>query len=146
MNYDKLSRSIRQYYKKGIIRKPDVSQRLVYQFVHPVWNCWAASQKRRTRVVMTGDNWKKPLTAVLAPALTMHCIDCLLHCALLPNFNILMCNLIAYGNLLSHCIRYVMFYISNIVETILILIVQYFIFTNVNSICLYTFSLIMNSH
>ncbi|XP_029995209.1 SAM pointed domain-containing Ets transcription factor-like isoform X1 [Sphaeramia orbicularis] len=37
MNYDKLSRSIRQYYKKGIIRKPDVSGRLVYQFVHPVW-------------------------------------------------------------------------------------------------------------
>ncbi|XP_030623648.1 SAM pointed domain-containing Ets transcription factor-like [Chanos chanos] len=36
MNYDKLSRSIRQYYKKGIIRKPEVSQRLVYQFVHPV--------------------------------------------------------------------------------------------------------------
>ncbi|KAE8623380.1 hypothetical protein XENTR_v10005588 [Xenopus tropicalis] len=36
MNYDKLSRSIRQYYKKGIIRKPDVSQRLVYQFVHPL--------------------------------------------------------------------------------------------------------------
>ncbi|KAK1801950.1 hypothetical protein P4O66_022585 [Electrophorus voltai] len=36
MNYDKLSRSIRQYYKKGIIKKPDVSQRLVYQFVHPV--------------------------------------------------------------------------------------------------------------
>ncbi|CAL9704578.1 unnamed protein product [Knipowitschia caucasica] len=36
MNYDKLSRSIRQYYKKGIIRKPDVSQRLVYQFVRPV--------------------------------------------------------------------------------------------------------------
>ncbi|KAM9410288.1 SAM pointed domain-containing Ets transcription factor [Pholidichthys leucotaenia] len=36
MNYDKLSRSIRQYYKKGIIRKPDVSQRLVYQFVNPV--------------------------------------------------------------------------------------------------------------
>ncbi|KAL2090987.1 hypothetical protein ACEWY4_013250 [Coilia grayii] len=36
MNYDKLSRSIRQYYKKGIIRKPDMSQRLVYQFVHPV--------------------------------------------------------------------------------------------------------------
>ena len=24
MNYDKLSRSIRQYYKKGIIRKPDM--------------------------------------------------------------------------------------------------------------------------
>ncbi|XP_035513336.1 SAM pointed domain-containing Ets transcription factor-like [Morone saxatilis] len=36
MNYDKLSRSIRQYYKKGIIRKPDVSRRLVYQFVNPV--------------------------------------------------------------------------------------------------------------
>ncbi|KAF0035763.1 hypothetical protein F2P81_011075 [Scophthalmus maximus] len=35
MNYDKLSRSIRQYYKKGIIRKPDVSRRLVYQFVKP---------------------------------------------------------------------------------------------------------------
>lgn len=45
MNYDKLSRSIRQYYKKGIIRKPDVSQRLVYQFVHPVWDC---SGGRRT--------------------------------------------------------------------------------------------------
>ncbi|KAM8795908.1 SAM pointed domain-containing Ets transcription factor [Eudromia elegans] len=36
MNYDKLSRSIRQYYKKGIIRKPDISQRLVYQFVQPL--------------------------------------------------------------------------------------------------------------
>ncbi|KAG9352813.1 hypothetical protein JZ751_017389 [Albula glossodonta] len=36
MNYDKLSRSIRQYYKKGIIRKPAISQRLVYQFVHPI--------------------------------------------------------------------------------------------------------------
>ncbi|KAM9785970.1 SAM pointed domain-containing Ets transcription factor-like [Neosynchiropus ocellatus] len=36
MNYDKLSRSIRQYYKKGIIRKPEVSRRLVYQFVKPV--------------------------------------------------------------------------------------------------------------
>ncbi|XP_061827756.1 SAM pointed domain-containing Ets transcription factor-like isoform X1 [Nerophis lumbriciformis] len=36
MNYDKLSRSIRQYYKKGIIRKPEVSRRLVYQFVNPV--------------------------------------------------------------------------------------------------------------
>ncbi|CAG5094287.1 Oidioi.mRNA.OKI2018_I69.XSR.g13423.t1.cds [Oikopleura dioica] len=32
MNYDKLSRSIRQYYKKGIIQKPQVSSRLVYQF------------------------------------------------------------------------------------------------------------------
>ncbi|XP_061420715.1 SAM pointed domain-containing Ets transcription factor-like isoform X2 [Lethenteron reissneri] len=36
MNYDKLSRSIRQYYKKGIIRKTEISQRLVYQFVKPV--------------------------------------------------------------------------------------------------------------
>lgn len=32
MNYDKLSRSIRQYYKKGIIRKTEQSKRLVYQF------------------------------------------------------------------------------------------------------------------
>jgi len=35
MNYDKLSRSIRQYYRKGIMRKTERSQRLVYQFVHP---------------------------------------------------------------------------------------------------------------
>lgn len=32
MNYDKLSRSIRQYYKKGIIKKTGQSKRLVYQF------------------------------------------------------------------------------------------------------------------
>lgn len=32
MNYDKLSRSIRQYYKKGIIKKTTNSKRLVYQF------------------------------------------------------------------------------------------------------------------
>lgn len=32
MNYDKLSRSIRQYYKKGIIKKPEITKRLVYQF------------------------------------------------------------------------------------------------------------------
>jgi len=32
MNYDKLSRSIRQYYRKGIIRKTDSCRRLVYQF------------------------------------------------------------------------------------------------------------------
>jgi len=32
MNYDKLSRSIRQYYKKGIIKKTVNSKRLVYQF------------------------------------------------------------------------------------------------------------------
>ncbi|XP_072047581.1 uncharacterized protein [Amphiura filiformis] len=35
MNYDKMSRSIRQYYKKGIMKKTEVSQRLVYQFVKP---------------------------------------------------------------------------------------------------------------
>ena len=29
MNYDKLSRSLRQYYKKGIIQKPEKKQRLV---------------------------------------------------------------------------------------------------------------------
>ena len=33
MNYDKLSRSLRQYYKKGIMKKTERSQRLVYQFV-----------------------------------------------------------------------------------------------------------------
>jgi hypothetical protein len=33
MNYDKLSRSIRQYYKHGIIKKPsNKSRRLVFQF------------------------------------------------------------------------------------------------------------------
>jgi len=35
MNYDKLSRSLRQYYKKGIMKKTEQSQRLVYQFCHP---------------------------------------------------------------------------------------------------------------
>ncbi|XP_022913366.2 DNA-binding protein D-ETS-4 isoform X1 [Onthophagus taurus] len=35
MNYDKLSRSIRQYYKKGIMKKTQRSQRLVYQFCQP---------------------------------------------------------------------------------------------------------------
>ncbi|KAL3842296.1 hypothetical protein ACJMK2_020326 [Sinanodonta woodiana] len=35
MNYDKLSRSIRQYYKKGIIKKTEQSKRLVYQFCTP---------------------------------------------------------------------------------------------------------------
>ncbi|KAJ9579030.1 hypothetical protein L9F63_024865, partial [Diploptera punctata] len=35
MNYDKLSRSIRQYYKKGIMKKTERSQRLVYQFCLP---------------------------------------------------------------------------------------------------------------
>lgn len=35
MNYDKLSRSIRQYYRKGIMRKTERSQRLVYQFCSP---------------------------------------------------------------------------------------------------------------
>ena len=38
MNYDKLSRSIRQYYKKGIIRKPTISSRLVYQFCDKILN------------------------------------------------------------------------------------------------------------
>jgi hypothetical protein len=33
MNYDKLSRSIRQYYKKNIMVKTMRSQRLVYKFV-----------------------------------------------------------------------------------------------------------------
>lgn len=32
MNYDKLSRSLRQYYKKGIMKKTERTQRLVYQF------------------------------------------------------------------------------------------------------------------
>ena len=40
MNYDKLSRSIRQYYKKGIIKKTDKSQRLVYQFCQPYRPGW----------------------------------------------------------------------------------------------------------
>lgn len=35
MNYDKLSRSIRQYYRKGIIKKTQHSKRLVYQFCKP---------------------------------------------------------------------------------------------------------------
>uniref|UniRef100_A0A1A9ULY8 ETS domain-containing protein n=1 Tax=Glossina austeni TaxID=7395 RepID=A0A1A9ULY8_GLOAU len=33
MNYDKLSRSIRQYYKKGIMKKTERSQRLVYHMI-----------------------------------------------------------------------------------------------------------------
>lgn len=39
MNYDKLSRSIRQYYKKGIMKKTERSQRLVYQFCTP-YSLW----------------------------------------------------------------------------------------------------------
>jgi hypothetical protein len=35
MNYDKLSRSLRQYYKKKIIQKPEKKQRLVYKFLPP---------------------------------------------------------------------------------------------------------------
>ncbi|GAB1608223.1 DNA-binding protein D-ETS-4-like isoform X1 [Argonauta hians] len=35
MNYDKLSRSIRQYYHKGIIRKTEKNRRLVYKFCPP---------------------------------------------------------------------------------------------------------------
>ncbi|KAI6235990.1 Sterile alpha motif pointed and Ets domain containing protein, protein [Aphelenchoides besseyi] len=38
MNYDKLSRSLRQYYKKGIIQKPEKKQRLVYKFLPPYNN------------------------------------------------------------------------------------------------------------
>ena len=37
MNFDKLSRSIRQYYRKGIMKKPDRPQRLVYQFCSPYY-------------------------------------------------------------------------------------------------------------
>ncbi|XP_062329561.1 SAM pointed domain-containing Ets transcription factor isoform X2 [Osmerus eperlanus] len=69
MNYDKLSRSIRQYYKKGIIRKPDVSQRLVYQFVHPVrrrrrrqrslHTCRRRKRRRRERSLHTGCGGRK---------------------------------------------------------------------------------------
>jgi len=39
MNYDKLSRSLRQYYKKNILKKTTRSQRLVYQFLHPYHVC-----------------------------------------------------------------------------------------------------------
>lgn len=58
MNYDKLSRSIRQYYKKGIIKKPEITKRLVYQFCHnylwgpqsincvPMHNIWCASSAK----------------------------------------------------------------------------------------------------
>ena len=35
MNFDKLSRSLRQYYRKGIMKKTDRPQRLVYQFCAP---------------------------------------------------------------------------------------------------------------
>lgn len=42
MNYDKLSRSVRQYYKKGIIKKTANSKRLVYQFC-PAY-LWALRQ------------------------------------------------------------------------------------------------------
>uniref|UniRef100_A0A914V9R2 ETS domain-containing protein n=1 Tax=Plectus sambesii TaxID=2011161 RepID=A0A914V9R2_9BILA len=35
MNYDKLSRSLRQYYKKNIIKKTGQKQRLIYQFIPP---------------------------------------------------------------------------------------------------------------
>jgi len=46
MNYDKLSRSIRQYYKKGIIKKTVNSKRLVYQFcpAYLQWNLFSVSQ------------------------------------------------------------------------------------------------------
>ena len=35
MNFDKLSRSLRQYYRKGIMKKTSRPQRLVYQFCAP---------------------------------------------------------------------------------------------------------------
>lgn len=44
MNYDKLSRSIRQYYKKGIMKKTERSQRLVYQFCQP-YHQWGAPER-----------------------------------------------------------------------------------------------------
>lgn len=54
MNYDKLSRSIRQYYKKGIMKKTERSQRLVYQFCHPycLWEIvrfYVMSESRRKK-------------------------------------------------------------------------------------------------
>lgn len=49
MNYDKLSRSIRQYYKKGIMKKTERSQRLVYQFCQP-YHQWAAGAGARAQV------------------------------------------------------------------------------------------------
>ena len=44
MNYDKLSRSLRQYYKKGIMKKTERSQRLVYQFCHPYHMWWGSDR------------------------------------------------------------------------------------------------------
>ncbi len=41
MNYDKLSRSLRQYYKKGIMKKTERTQRLVYQFCPP-YHLWSS--------------------------------------------------------------------------------------------------------
>lgn len=50
MNYDKLSRSIRQYYKKGIIKKTEHSKRLVYQFCQPY--LWKRSKIRGWSTMM----------------------------------------------------------------------------------------------
>ena len=50
MNYDKLSRSLRQYYKKGIMKKTERSQRLVYQFCHP-YHLQNASNLSRLQVI-----------------------------------------------------------------------------------------------
>lgn len=49
MNYDKLSRSIRQYYKKGIMRKTERSQRLVYQFCHPYSHWRVIKEEQREK-------------------------------------------------------------------------------------------------
>lgn len=67
MNYDKLSRSIRQYYKKGIIRKPDISQRLVYQFVHPIWKAEQREQIQNNWLLSgLEDFWKQhPLSSAM---------------------------------------------------------------------------------
>ena len=56
MNYDKLSRSIRQYYKKGIIRKTCHSKRLVYQFCPKyIWTRTALWDRSRFKMAAHKD-------------------------------------------------------------------------------------------